>query len=897
MTSKDIMALMECKRKYMLRNLSLKGQNERGICFQKALRICAKGAAGRNSPQKLMDEIKTYLENTYQEAWFLFSWQKDKVIQKELHLFQRFFNSSFYKELVANTQNVILADYEVETQIPMCCKETDIERISGRADFLIKHGDNEITGIILCKKFHKPYSYHARKEENKIMGSMELLVLLCGLRKAFPDRNIRVMLVRLVSPSDTNNCLAEFEKKKGDNVICFTEEEFLAAHPEGVEAHIKRLVENAEPGRCADCSFVEMCKSANKIYVKTGADDPVQKKSYDFSEVQRAVIEHGAGPLRVCAGPGSGKTAVLVERMKRLMEKGVPPQCILAITFTKRAAQEMAERIDMENGPDISTLHAQAFEILTRYECMRPACTVRIAGKVDCKYLLMQILEHAPIISGVSYDGVTMRYGLIATLLNDFEFINRNGEEAYRKAYPKRDVEGILQVKDIYDRAFRDQGFITYDDQILLAIDLIKRHEGIRDAVWDTYDFIMVDEVQDLDGAQAEFVQLLTRKPDNNIVICGDADQSIYAFRGGSNRFMLEFPKIYPDAEDRWLEKNYRSSEEIVRLADCLISHNTNRVPMKLSAMFQTGFKAIHIPYFRMSHLSELIMEILEKGYKYQDIAVIARTNKELVKLCEDADRVALGGGMIVPMERPKFFLREDYVFRCVLDLLELSIKGMGQDKPLFRLLSGLGCEVTKKNRNLGLYEDHLAQGLIIGFDSEEASQYLSADDDLQHSSLQYGYGKIYCALQKLKLPITQALEELREVFFSEEICTKEVFEKLQNMIYEKKIRHKKQLYEAMEAMVIFEDDTRIYYESGDKNQVHMLTAHDAKGKEFPVVIIYGIDEFDRDDVEEDRRLLYVALTRAKRVVFLLESYPGKSRFLQEIKKHVIVSRRERYEK
>ena len=81
---------------------------------------------------------------------------------------------------------------------------------------------------------------------------------------------------------------------------------------------------------------------------------------------------------------------------------------------------------------------------------------------------------------------------------------------------------------------------------------------------------------------------------------------------------MLEFPKIYPDAEDRWLEKNYRSSEEIVRLADCLISHNTNRVPMKLSAMFQTGFKAIHIPYFKMSHLPELIMEILEKGYKYQ---------------------------------------------------------------------------------------------------------------------------------------------------------------------------------------------------------------------------------------------------------------------------------------
>ena len=96
-------------------------------------------------------------------------------------------------------------------------------------------------------------------------------------------------------------------------------------------------------------------------------------------------------------------------------------------------------------------------------------------------------------------------------------------------------------------------------------------------------------------------------------------------------------------------------------------------------------------------------------------------------------------------------------------------------------------------------------------------------EEHSQHGSLQYGYAKIYCALQKLKLPISRALEELREVFFSKEICTKEVFEKLQNMIYEKKIRHKKQLYEAMEAMVVFEDDTRIYYESGDKNQVHML--------------------------------------------------------------------------
>lgn len=878
----------------MLRQLSLKGQNERSICFWQALRICAKGIAERKDAQTILKEIGTYLENTYREEWFVFGWQKENTIHGELAVFNRFLESGFLRGVMDDTKNTFLADYPVEAEVPLCCREVSVTQINGRADILVEHDDGTITGIVLCRKFERPYSYRARKEENKVMGSVELLVLLKGLRAAFPDRIVRVMMVRLVSPTDKNNCLAEFEKKPGDNVICMTEEEFLAAHPEGVAAHIKQLAENAEPGKCRDCTFLEMCQSANKIYVNVQKNLPVQKKSYDFSKVQREVIEYETGPLRVCAGPGSGKTAVLVERIKRLIEKGVPPKRILAITFTKKAAQEMAERIGMENGPEVSTLHALAFRILTGNE--RLVGTVRLASKVDCKDLLMRVLDHAPI-SGVSYEGITMRYGLIATLIKDFDFIDRNGEETYRNAYPQKDVDGILRAKRMYDAMYKELGFITYDDQIAMAVTLLKEYEGVLDAVQDSYDYVMVDEVQDLDEAQAEFVQLLIKSPENNIMICGDADQSIYAFRGGSNQFMLEFPEIYPETEDLWMEDNYRSSKEIVELASGLISQNAKRVPMKLRAMFKTGFRAIHIPFFKESHLPDLIMEILQKGYDYQDIAVIARTNKELLRLCEDADRAALAGGVTIPMERPKFYLREDFVFRSVLDLLELSIKGMGQDKPLFRLLSGFGCEVTKKEKQIGLYDDHVIRGLICGFKGEAASRYYLKRELSESKSLDYAYGKIYSALQMLELPLKQALERLEEDFFPKDICTAEVFEKLRDIIYEKKIPAKWQLYNAMKAMEVFEDDTRIYYASGDKNQVHMLTAHDAKGKEFPVVIICGIDEFEGNDVEEDRRLLYVALTRAKRVLFLLESYPGKSRFLREIQEYIAVNRRERYEK
>ena len=132
-----------------------------------------------------------------------------------------------------------------------------------------------------------------------------------------------------------------------------------------------------------------MCRSANKIYVKTQEKEPAVKKEFRFSNVQRAVIEHGKGPIRVCAGPGSGKTAVLVERVKYLIEKGVPPKRILAITFTKKAVQEMAARIGMENGPVVSTLHALAFRILTENESL--VGRVILAGKGDCKELLMSV--------------------------------------------------------------------------------------------------------------------------------------------------------------------------------------------------------------------------------------------------------------------------------------------------------------------------------------------------------------------------------------------------------------------------------------------------------------------------------------------------------------------------
>lgn len=886
-SSKRLLNLMDCKKKYHLDSLSMKGANEQYLYFRAVVGKLMDLYVGKCHWDEAEKQLRSFLEDSYREEWFLLKWQKEKAITRDLALMER-----LWQWLPRGGESMeFLQNVPVETECPISLYDEETRSLTGRADLLTWENGN-LHGYIFCRRFGKPYSYRARKADNKVAGSIELLVLFEGLRRLYPDaKSIQASLVRLVSPSDKAGCLAEFDAKKGDNVVTLTGEMVQKECPEGICSHIRDLVEQSRPIACGDCGYRAVCGRFNKVSSAHGktAEKNARVRALHLSETQKRAVSHQTGAIRVCAGPGSGKTAVLVERVKELVKRGVPPERILAVTFTKKAAQEMEGRIAME-GPVVSTLHALAFGILTAQECLLG--TVRLAGKVDCKNLLVRILDHAPVIRGVSYEGITMPYGLISTLLKDFDYINKNGTEAFAAAFPKKDMEGILQVKQMYDEAFRNNGFITYDDQISMTVRLLKDYPGILEDVRSAYDYIMVDEVQDLDGAQAEFICLLAGDGNPNLMICGDPDQSIYGFRGGSNQFMLDFPQIYPDARDIWMEENYRSSKEIVEAASALISQNEKRVPMQVAATYRTGFRAIHIPGFQDRHMPELIREICTKGYSFGDIAIIARTNKQLSKLCDLADREAASGNA-VPLEKPKYYLREDYTFLFLLNLLELKVKGMSQDAALYRLLSWMGADVDKEDKSLGIYEDYVRRGLIRDFYGEEADCYWLAEGQ---PPLMCAFGKIYQGLQILNLPIRQALMTLWEKFLKPDSLSGEAFQKIQDMLYEKKIRDAKRLYELMRAMVVFEDDTRVYYTDGDNNQVHLLTGHDAKGKEFPVVILYEMDEFESSQTEEDRRLLYVAMTRAKRVLFLLESYPGKSAALRSIQDHITINRRERYE-
>lgn len=872
--SKELRILAECKKKYEFQMLALKTPNRKYLVFSEAIsRMCSALAEGMGK-REICRSIRRYLEENYQDGWFLLSWQKKTAVERDMQLLSRFLDNFHIQERDTITSGVFC-------HIPYrhCYTNIEITGINAKADLLIEHGEHNVTGIIICRKFQRPYSYRASIPENKVVNDIELLFLMAALQKRFPGREIEVQMVSLVSKSDGEE-LAEFETKKGDNIVSITSGE-LKNSPE-LPQRMAEAISFIKPCGCNDCRYQKICRPALNVYMKQSPEISVGQHvphKITFSDEQRNIICHKTGPARVCAGPGSGKTASMVARMESLLSSGVIPKKILAVTFSRKAAEEISERIQWEEKPRVSTLHACAFEILGRYETL--VGKIKLVGKVDSMLLLLKVLEFAPKIRA-SYEGLTLPYGLISSLSQDFDFIRRNGAGKFIEAFPKKDTDGILSIKSIYDEMSRREGFVVYDDLVPMAVNLLHENQGIRDILREETDFIVVDEAQDLDEKQMEFVMLLSAEK-RNLMICGDADQAIYQFRGGTNYFMVHFKELFPGAADFKLGYNHRSSKEIVEAATALIEKNQERIPIQLRSD-KSYKKPVYLEKFHEDKLGILLHDLTGKGYRYSDIAIIARKNQDLLKIC---DRMEKG----IPLDRPKHYLRDDYVFNALLHLLTLWVIGLDEDEALYCLLDMMDYMPVKKDRNLTLYQDLISQNQILAFDSEEASCYFLE----QEGQIKHIFSKIYRTLQHFHRPLEQGVLEAIGEFFDAEIETSEVEKWLIEAIEERRMESAEELYQLMNAIKIFKDDTRIHYPA-PKNHVHMLTAHDSKGKEFPVVILVGLEEYERDSIEEDRRLLYVAMTRAKKVLFLAENYTGRSTLLKEMLENVDVYRGCRYE-
>ena len=609
-----------------------------------------------------------------------------------------------------------------------------------------------------------------------------------------------------------------------------------------------------------------------------------------MNERQKEAVQHTQGPLLIMAGAGSGKTRVLTHRMAYILaEEEVHPWNILAITFTNKAAREMKERVSQLVGPQaedmwVSTFHSMCVRILRRdIELLGYQRSFTICDPSEQQTAMKRILKKLDIDSE-KYD-YRMILNRISQAKNDLEDV-----EEFNKKYTGYVEQIIGKCYREYQKELAKSMTLDFDDLIMLTVQLFQKHPETLHYYQQKFQYIHVDEYQDTNHAQYRLVAMLAKKF-KNICVVGDADQSIYGWRGADMSNILEFEKDYQNAKVVLLEQNYRSTKTILQAANHVIENNVNRKVKKLWTENEEGQA---ITYYRAQseqdegrYVLSQIQSLLRDGYHYDDFAILYRTNAQSRVMEENLLKsnipFRLVGGQ-------RFFERLE--IKDLLAYLRLIVNP--QDDLSFRRI------VNSPKRGIG------ATSLAKLSDFAEVYQFSLLEASLQ-TTLSPLSGKAAKALEKFATTI----EELRKMqeFLSISEFVEQVIEKtgylaaleqqhtmeadarienIQEFISVAKQFEQDRLEEESEESPLLQFLTDLSLVSdvdsddGDGRMVTLMTLHAAKGLEFPVVFIIGLEEgifpslrsmMEHDDVEEERRLAYVGITRAEQKLFLTNAY------------------------
>lgn len=634
-----------------------------------------------------------------------------------------------------------------------------------------------------------------------------------------------------------------------------------------------------------------------------------------MNDKQAEAVMTTEGPLLIMAGAGSGKTRVLTHRVAHLIQDlDVLPWRILAITFTNKAAREMKERISQlvdESDAEavwVSTFHALAVRILRRdidklgYKkdfSIIDASAQRTLIKRILKDFSVDIEKYAP----------RSVLGAISNAKNAME-----GPEEYVKKATGPFEEIVGKAYKEYQHRLALAQSLDFDDLIMLTIELLHKDQEVLSYYQEKFLYVHVDEYQDTNDAQYELVTLLSAKH-RNLAVVGDSDQSIYGWRGANMQIILNFSKEYPDAKTVMLEQNYRSTQTILDAANAVIRNNNERIAKKLWTDNGEGEK---ITYYRgQSDRSEALFVIKEirdavdtQQHDYKDFAVLYRTNAQsrgveeaLVKA--NMPYTVVGGS--------KFYDRKE--IRDVLAYLSL-VTNPADNENFLRIVNepkrGIGQTSLEKLRRFALENnwtllDSAANATLIPGLSARAANKLTdfakmISDFIKQMSFDLSLTDLTKSIleksgyeaQLKKSPTPENEGRLENL--SEFLSVTEEFDKN----YEPSDESISKYVDFLGELALVSDLDNV--DENSNNQITLMTLHAAKGLEFPVVFLVGMEEnifplsraaADDDQLEEERRLAYVGITRAKEKLFLTNAYSrllyGRttsnpaSRFIDEI--------------
>lgn len=605
---------------------------------------------------------------------------------------------------------------------------------------------------------------------------------------------------------------------------------------------------------------------------------------------QREAVEHIDGPLLLLAGAGSGKTKTLISRLAYLIGAvGIDPSSILCLTFTNKASTEMRERaltllkdegIGVENPPLLCTFHKFGLLFLKRYISYleRESNFVLIDGD-DAKKIVKTFeskIATSTLLSAISfYKNAT---------LSPYEVLQNVSDGEERK---------IAKVYEGYQAYLERNNLVDFDDLLYLTYLILEQNPSLAQNQSKKYSYIMVDEYQDTNPLQYKILKLLTCTH-QNLCVVGDDDQSIYGWRGADIRNILEFTQDFPDAKMIKLEQNYRSTPEILRVANALIEKNSQRLGKVLEPMLENG-KEVEVCSYEsdraeMQSISKKIMDLHKNGVGFENIAILYRLNG-MAKGVEDGLLKAKIPYKMIGTVR--FYERAEV--KDAISYLRLMVN-INDDFSLLRVLN-------KPKRGFGKTSE---EKLIAGARGRRISDFFANESECKACIGEKNYKTLkefFALIAELKNALVHSFEKFEDLF-SQKI---DVLSEYPLSEKEERGSNLKELFSSLKEELSEQKDLEDYLNElslssdSDKevaNSVSCMSVHLSKGLEFDYVFVIGCENGffpllgESGDIEEERRLGYVAFTRAKKELHLSYThtryYRGKpsslppSRFLYE---------------
>lgn len=633
---------------------------------------------------------------------------------------------------------------------------------------------------------------------------------------------------------------------------------------------------------------------------------------------QREAVFHTDGPLLILAGAGSGKTRVLTHRIAYLIaEKDINPWNILAITFTNKAAQEMRERVDqitgeMGNSIWVSTFHSTCVRILRRYiDRLGYDTNFTIYDTDDQKTLMKEVCR--------KLDIDTKKYkerSLLAQISHAKDELI-TPDEMLMNAGANFNQKKVAEVYREYQSALRRNNALDFDDLIVKTVELFQNCGDVLEYYQERFRYIMVDEYQDTNTAQFKFVSLLASRYENLCVV-GDDDQSIYKFRGANIGNILGFERVFPDAKVIRLEQNYRSTRNILNAANEVIANNTERKSKTLWTENPEGEKIHFRQFMNGFEEAEYVVGDISKKHRentahYRDCAILYRTNAQS-RLFEEKCLLAnipykIVGGV-------NFYARKE--IKDLLCYLK-SIDNAADDLAVRRILNvpkrGIGATTVGRvqdyadNMNISFYDAlRVAEEVpSIGRSLSKIDGFVTFIQSLKSKAEAYTVTEL---LEEV-IDLTGYVDELKAEDTEESRARIENIDELisKTVSYQETMEAEQReatLSGFLEEIALIADIDSV---EADQDYVLLMTLHSAKGLEFPYVYLAGMEDGifpssmcifsgDSSDMEEERRLCYVGITRAMKELTLTSAqqrmirgetqYNRVSRFVREIPRELV---------